>query len=901
MNILNYFYRDSAGREIGPLPLSDLAQLRKAGVLTDATPVRGEKDTVWTVCSNVIAAGPAVATHAGVPAQATHVSTPVVSRPPLSKKAKIGRAIGTIIAVAALVAVGYVIQSHRAPSTSAVRKYVAQINDSSRIEVTTVSTQIIPTTKDHATVTYNAVIRLRQPLFTRLDEKEYMAKNLGFTPNVSSEIYALLNNRGTSRILEIANLKKASDPLSSIVLLRQETAEGSEANLEGRLEASRFDDGWHFEPAGVQTWSGPTWKGDLKGSFVGEALLADDPASSVRLKAIMREQSDLAATLEAANKIRLVEKKARQANVLAALIDSIQRGSLFKGVAVGANKEAVPLYLEITSVDSSTKQVEAVLRNDGGWDDSRGFNGNFNFNQEDESLNVILETRFTDAVRDGGPFLQNPEQWQLSFRLIDGHMEATSPSGNWHYIFDRLNAEDSARQMQVLKSGVQALVDSTRPGTTYHGFATSKGDGTRYEYLLQFESQNGEGMTASLAPTIRADLKRPFRVFTIGNRYRANGWPLVLETQYGKNIKGSNMNSPATVAVGFKVNMKLSDERLIGESNDFTYEFERATPDFLASRAAAHLKHEKTVLGFLRAGASYSGTFHSADGMYAENVRLSFNRVDERGSIVDASMYSSDLPGIYAHLRGKADIEGGRITLSRVNSMLDNRGVLHCPFFVERYGNYSLDLDVLEGNASGSIRNQPWKVEFAFNIDDVAPSADFPNTPGAYAWIGNQWTSLPRNNGHRVDNIGEQFAGALLGALANRVNGNQTSQSGRSEIVGDLVFDGADNVPTADGSNLRIVFIGPLSSVDGNAVARYPQLRDYPAVEMAQTQRSQNGIRETGLYSIAPGFDGFSGNRVSAVVERLDPSTTLFTCAQPIPAGNYALLVKTEAFEINLR
>jgi hypothetical protein len=65
MNSPNYFYRDAANREIGPLPLPALAQLRQAGILSDDTPVRGEDDKEWTHCRNVIAvglaAGPVVA------------------------------------------------------------------------------------------------------------------------------------------------------------------------------------------------------------------------------------------------------------------------------------------------------------------------------------------------------------------------------------------------------------------------------------------------------------------------------------------------------------------------------------------------------------------------------------------------------------------------------------------------------------------------------------------------------------------------------------------------------------------------------------------------------------------------------------------------------------------------
>jgi hypothetical protein len=52
---MNYYYRDNQQREIGPLPLSALAQLRQAGLLTDETPVRAEMETTWNAYCQVIA------------------------------------------------------------------------------------------------------------------------------------------------------------------------------------------------------------------------------------------------------------------------------------------------------------------------------------------------------------------------------------------------------------------------------------------------------------------------------------------------------------------------------------------------------------------------------------------------------------------------------------------------------------------------------------------------------------------------------------------------------------------------------------------------------------------------------------------------------------------------------
>ena len=55
MSTPNYFYRDKENREIGPLPMSAIAQLRQAGILTDETPVRLDNAVEWLTCKTVMA------------------------------------------------------------------------------------------------------------------------------------------------------------------------------------------------------------------------------------------------------------------------------------------------------------------------------------------------------------------------------------------------------------------------------------------------------------------------------------------------------------------------------------------------------------------------------------------------------------------------------------------------------------------------------------------------------------------------------------------------------------------------------------------------------------------------------------------------------------------------------
>ena len=98
MNIPNYFYRDTENREIGPLPLPALAQLRKAGVLSDNTLVRAEDAFEWVECRTIIAAGDTSSGSANVSPGSASPRVPAT----LGKAALLGRHSWSVYAVALL-------------------------------------------------------------------------------------------------------------------------------------------------------------------------------------------------------------------------------------------------------------------------------------------------------------------------------------------------------------------------------------------------------------------------------------------------------------------------------------------------------------------------------------------------------------------------------------------------------------------------------------------------------------------------------------------------------------------------------------------------------------------------------------------------------------------------------
>jgi hypothetical protein len=81
---MNYFYRDSQDREVGPVSKSDLSQLRQTGLLSDETLVRAEVDSTWTEYSKAIVEPVSVDPVENVQSVATY--------PPSSKVDRLARA-----------------------------------------------------------------------------------------------------------------------------------------------------------------------------------------------------------------------------------------------------------------------------------------------------------------------------------------------------------------------------------------------------------------------------------------------------------------------------------------------------------------------------------------------------------------------------------------------------------------------------------------------------------------------------------------------------------------------------------------------------------------------------------------------------------------------------------------
>ncbi len=194
--------------------------------------------------------------------------------------------------------------------------------------------------------------------------------------------------------------------------------------------------------------------------------------------------------------------------------------------------------------------------------------------------------------------------------------------------------------------------------------------------------------------------------------------------------------------------------------------------------------------------------------------------------------------------------------------------------------------------------------------NEVAAAAPLPvladATPAAYV-LGGNWLPLPRNNPRVLQSAPQKLTNIVksVGRWQDALVGKTTEPS--NTPIAELTFDGRTYVTSVSGRSVVIAYVGPLTAIDDGVKARYPELKTYPAIELAPAQTLANGTRHAPLYTIAPGFFGFGPTRIDATLEWVDlkviqgnshvPAHVL-RCTTPLAAGKYALVCGPNAYEL---
>ncbi len=182
------------------------------------------------------------------------------------------------------------------------------------------------------------------------------------------------------------------------------------------------------------------------------------------------------------------------------------------------------------------------------------------------------------------------------------------------------------------------------------------------------------------------------------------------------------------------------------------------------------------------------------------------------------------------------------------------------------------------------------------------------STPsGAYVYSDGVWLPLPRKNPRVLQSAPQKLTNIVksVGRWQDALVGKTTEPS--NTPIAELTFDGRAYVTSVSGRSVVIAYVGPLTPIDDGVKARYPELKTYPAIELAPTATLANGTRHAPLYSIAPGFFGFGPTRIDATLEWADlpvikgashVPALILRCSAPLALGKYALVCGPNSYEL---
>lgn len=559
MNSEKYFYKDSAGHEIGPFPYETLAKLRTTGVLGDETPVRTGESSEWRPCREIVRTAETV--HSQMP------TSPGPS-PPLSPAAKRGIGIGICLVI--LAAVAYWVNAYRSsrPSKSAVQQVIEkQLNrigqQLDKVDIEYLESSV-PKTK---LLQYSARLELTEALYAHVASSTYLQEQ-GAPASIYQEISGILTGKGALRIRDLAEVTSRVEALDNWTLLRESAPKGHTFSVVGKILAAKVGDGWRFEPL-EQAADSKQPAGQRLAEFGDKTLVLDRPQDVAKAKELVANAKNVLNRLLTAKEQYLAEAKAAQERRLQDALSKIQKGALFSGTASRGSDNPQVLYLEITDINQERSAITALLRNDGGWAEARRFQGAYSWDAEQDLLKIRLSTRSEDALPDCGPFLEWYENWTADFSLSGDALAARSGSG---WLYDLKRVADDAKQAEIEKllEDERNWIEATKAGTVYKVFATLPDRAWSREYLFTFTKQERNGTVIEGELEQRSKRwKRHFRGTFIANRYKAQHKPLRLITEIAETDRQANngdQSSPLGYAEHIEWYPKLTKERLTLDS-----------------------------------------------------------------------------------------------------------------------------------------------------------------------------------------------------------------------------------------------------------------------------------------------------------------------------------------------
>ena len=632
-------------------------------------------------------------------------------RKPVSAALVAGLIGGAVILTLAGAGGYWWLQRNRTPDAAAIRAAVEQALGNPGLRVTEVAPTITPQGSDAADILYHATAELKEPLYVAADTNAVLRDQLKLDAAAWQKARDAAAGKDSARILELAGLQGVDDTLLRLTLLKESSPKGAKLTFSGQLHATKGVGGWKVEPAGGRP-AVTLPPGQPRAKFSGHLCVVSDAAEIDHLRELARSQAEVPAKIERGRLALAEERRGSMEKILAGLLAQLTPGALFAGSASGPG-QAEQLYLEITDVQEGGRQITALLRNRGGWGDARVFRGSCAADPDAGALNFTLSTRRDQAVKQGGPFLERNENWEMALSLKDGQL--TGRSGDSEFGFTRLGTAEAAAAKGELDQEAAALRAVTANGKAYRGTVRAKSGADAHEYLMRFSRVQPDSATVgmTLEPLGRGTWRRSFRGTVIGNTFRAAGWPLRLETFGRDAVKSASGFAPLTMPGDYTVTLKLAEGRLTGESRDLRWDFAVSAAEETGPSVADVAALKKRVFAMIKSGASFTGRAQAAEGGDTERIRVRFTLVDQRSGTVEALLESLETSGVNREFRGTADLIDGRLVLTSYGATRGRpgRGV-RLPALVDSGADATLSVAVEGDTISADVGPAGWKLEF---------------------------------------------------------------------------------------------------------------------------------------------------------------------------------------------
>ena len=789
------------------------------------------------------------------------------------------------LVVVALVCAGVFVwwRQTRAPGADAVTAFLNQTVGGDRVLFSV--EKLEPLTQGEAgwKMIVGAKARTIEPLYSKIESSEYLAKNLRLDPATLSEARRLLTKPDASAQPDLQSVAPfPADPYQA-VLLQVTSPAGTTLAFNGVLDAQREGGTWKFTlvSGGFEGGGAP---GAARSSFgknsyavgdVGEearlhTLIADFEAFGNRVADLSRHRESLRAT-------------ERRKAFLAQLVP----GRVFGGTAVAAGtSRETPLYLEITGRPSEN-EVRAVLRNDNSWHIVRSFQGTWSADDKFEDPVLNLTSLASEAIRNAGPVVEAAQAWRFTLH-VNAKGELTEENRFFKYRLQPLTPEQVATVQARVEADYEQAVVATEPGLLYLGTATSRTSGATETVFLRYSQrpQGNDSLSATLESTTRG-WKRPLRGAILANVRRSDGAPIRLQAKpkeaAGEAPAGSVLRDPS------ELNLRLALEQgsLVGGDERFTYRLAVASPADLQRLEASRLERGSQLDALLKSGIVYDGALRD-DRRYVVPARLELTRVDRPAGVIAARIRPLNQGSGSREFLGSWDALGDSVVLALKDGDGPDKDSVSNGSASANRENVTLRLERTGNSLTGTITGEPrYNVAFPAGILLSAPAeaSGLPAVPGkdgAYLLSNGSWEMLPANHGHVVtepvpDATEDEMAALSLQALKGAGGGEDVVPNSKRKIkdmVSYFEFDGKIPPPVAQGSALVLLIVGAEATGE-------------PAIELAPAKLLADGRRRIKLPVIAPTSVRLGDQRLAAYVRPIAPNAVLLTTTSEIPPGNY--------------